>query len=119
MDWKQHESEDVIETLGLHDGEGVITRGRFFREATRLPINIEVWELPPGASEGSHIHEGDNTLEEFYYFLSGEGVMWMDDEETSVSAGDAIMAPPGVDHGFRTTGEIPLKLLIIWGPPKA
>ena len=45
--------------------------------------------------------------------------MWMDDEEVSVGPGDAIMAPPGVDHGFRTTGEIPLKLLIIWGPPKA
>ena len=118
MDWKQNESEDVIRTLGLHDGEGVITRSRFFREATRLPINVEVWELPPGASEGSHIHEGDRPLEEFYYFLSGEGVMWMDDEETRVGAGDAIMAPPGTDHGFRTVGDAPLKLLIIWGAPK-
>ena len=116
MDWKQNESQDVIHTPGLHDGEGVITRGRFFRDATRLPVTIEIWELPPGASEGSHIHDGDNTLEEFYYFLSGQGVMWMEDEEVAVGPGDAIMAPPGLDHGFRNTGDTPLKLLIAWGP---
>ena len=34
---------------------------------------IEVWELPPGASEGSHVHEGNDTLEEFYYFIAGRG----------------------------------------------
>ena len=83
MEWKQNETEDVIDTPALHEGEGVVTRSRFFREATRLPVKIEVWELPPGASEGSHIHEGDNTLEEFYYFIAGEGVMWMGDDEVT------------------------------------
>ena len=117
MDWKQSESEDVIRTPEMHEGEGVITRGRFFRDTSRLPVNIEVWELPPGASEGSHIHEGDNTLEEFYYFLAGRGVMWMGAEEVSVGPGDAVMAPPGVDHGFRNTGDTPLKLVIAWGVP--
>ena len=118
MDWKQNESEDVIGTDGIHDGEGVITRRRFFRDATRLPVTIEVWELPPGASEGSHIHDGDNILEEFYYFLSGEGVMWMGSEEVAVGPGDSVMAPPGVDHGFRNTGDDTLKLVIAWGIPK-
>ncbi len=119
MNWKQNESEDIIQTPEIHDGEGIITRSRFFRDITRLPVNIEIWELPPGASEGSHIHDGDNTLEEFYYFLSGQGVMWMDDQESPVAPGDAIMAPPGVDHGFRNTGDTPLKLLIAWGAPIA
>ena len=118
MDWKQNESEDVIKTPALHDGEGVVTRRRFFRDATRLPVQIEVWELPPGASEGSHIHDGENTLEEFYYFISGRGVMWMDDEEMPVGPGDSVMAPPGVDHGFRTEGDDPLKLVIVWGAPE-
>ncbi len=118
MEWKQNEREDVIETAGLHDGDGVVTRSRFFRKATRLPVRIEVWELPPGASEGSHIHEGDNSLEEFYYFLSGKGIMWMGDEEVAVGPGDAVMAAPGVDHGFRTEGDEPLKLVIAWGAPK-
>ena len=118
MQWKQDDTEDVIRTPALHEGEGVVTRSRFFREDTRLPVKIEVWELPPGASEGSHVHEGDNTLEEFYYFIAGEGVMWMGDDEVTVKPGDAIMAPPGVDHGFRSTGDDPLKLVIVWGVPE-
>ena len=51
----------------MNDGDGVVTRGRFFRGATRLPIRIEVWEL-------SRVHEGENSLEEFCYFLSGKGM---------------------------------------------
>ena len=119
MDWKQNESEDVIRTPALHDGEGVVTRRRFFHDATSLPVHIEVWELPPGASEGSHIHDGDDALEEFYYFIAGHGVMWMGAEEVPVGPGDAIMAPPGVDHGFRSTGDDSLKLVIVWGVPNA
>ncbi len=102
----------------LHEGDGAITRRRFFSDATKLPVKIEVWELEPGASEGRHVHEGEDTLEEFYYFIAGEGVMWMDDKEFPVSTGDAVMAPPGVDHGFRCVGDATLKLVIAWGKPR-
>jgi mannose-6-phosphate isomerase-like protein (cupin superfamily) len=119
MNWKRNEADDAISTLGLHDGDGEVRRRRFFRDVTRLPVRIEVWELPPGSSEGSHIHDGDNTLEEFYYFISGRGVMWMGDEELPVGPGDAVMAPPGVDHGFRSTGDDVLKLVIAWGVPES
>ena len=117
MDWKQNESADVIDTPALHEGDGVVTRRRFFRDAARLPVNIEVWELAPGSSEGAHVHEGEDALEEFYYFIAGEGVMWMGGEDIPVRAGDAVMAPAGVDHGFRCIGEETLKLLIVWGAP--
>jgi len=56
-------------------------------------------------------------LEEFYYFIEGEGLMWADGEDIPVTAGDAVLAPEGSDHGFRNTGSEPLKLLIIWGKP--
>ena len=117
MEWKQSETADVIDTHAVHEGDGVITRRRFFRDATRLPVKVEIWELPPGASEGSHIHDGDDELEEFYYFIEGRGVMWMDGREQAVQPGDAVMAPPGTDHGFRNTGDETLKLLLIWGAP--
>lgn len=117
MNWKQNEKQDVIRSQSIHEGDGVVTRRRFFRDTTRLPIRIEVWELPPGASEGDHVHEGDESLEEFYYFIEGQGVMWMGDEEFPVCPGDAVMAPPGVPHGFRCEGDDTLKLLILWGAP--
>ena len=76
-----------------------------------------MWELDPGVSEGSHIHGDEGALEELYYFLKGDGVMWVEDEEVPVSAGDAVLVPDGIDHGFRNTGSEPLRLVLIWGKP--
>ena len=38
MAWKQSEAADVMDTPAIHEGEGVITRRRFFRDTTRLPV---------------------------------------------------------------------------------
>ena len=95
MEWKQSETADVIDTPEIHEGEGVITRRRFFHGEVKLPVKFEIWELPPGASEGSHIHDGDDALEEFYYFIGGEGVMWMDGREQPVQPGRRGPGPPG------------------------
>ena len=115
----ENDSTEVITKPAFHDGEGVIKTRAFFNEVIRLPIKFQMWELDPGASEGVHVHEGDRALEEIYYFLSGDGTMWADGEEFPVTAGDAVMAPAGSDHGFRNTGSEPLKLVIIWGKPAA
>ena len=80
-------------------------------DSTKLPVSIEVWELQPGSSEGSRVHEGEGALEEFYYFIAGRAVMWIDGEELPVGPGGSVMAPPGVDHGLRSTGKEPLNLI--------
>lgn len=117
MYFKQNEASDVHETLNIHDGDGVILRRSMFRQNSKLPIRMEVWELNPGVSEGDHIHDGDSELEEIYYFLEGEGMMSVDGEVIPIMAGDSIMVPPGVDHGFRNTGNGRLKLVLVWGKP--
>ena len=116
---KQNETSDVHETPNIHHGEGVILRRSMFREQSKLPIRMEVWELEPGVSEGDHTHEGKGELEEIYYFLKGEGVMSVEGEDVPIAAGDSVMVPPGVDHGFRNTGDSLLKLVLIWGKPAA
>lgn len=124
--WKQSDSTDLREHAAMHGGDGVIVRRSFFREQSQLAVRFDVWELAPGVSEGSHTHGGasasdgdERPLEEIYYFLQGSGVMWMDGEDVPVTAGDAVMVPPGVDHGFRNTGTEPLRLVLLWGPPQA
>ena len=118
MNLKQNEQLDVIKNLGIHDGNGTITRRRFFKGLSKLPINFEIWELPPGTSEGTHRHDGESPLEEFYYFISGQGKMWVGTETFEIKPGDAVMAPPDLDHGFENTGDKTLKLAIIWGKPE-
>ena len=116
---KQNEASDVHETPNIHHGEGVILRRSMFHEQSKLPIRMEVWELEPGVSEGDHTHAGNGELEEIYYFLEGKGVMSVEGEDVPIAAGDSVMVPPGIDHGFRNTGDSLLKLVLIWGKPAA
>ena len=117
MYWKEKDSAGIVEQ-SIHDGDGVIRRRGFFDGVSHLPIKVQVWELDPGVSEGSHSHEGDTPLEEIYYFLEGNGTMWIDGQDIPIGAGDAVLVPPGIDHGFRNVGDVPLKLVIIWGKPR-
>ena len=83
-----------------------------------MPIKAAIWELKPGAGEGMHRHGDDGELEEFYYFVEGEAVMCAEDEKISVTAGDSVLVPRGVDHGFKNIGSDKLKVLVVWGSPK-
>ncbi len=117
MNYKTNESIAPSYTQVIHDGDGEIKRTPLFRDVSRLPISLEIWELPPGVSEGGHTHEDESALEEIYYFIEGEGMMWSDGEDIPVGAGDAVLAPDGSDHGFRNTNRGPLKLVIHRGKP--
>ena len=117
MHYKTSESTSMSYNQVIHDGDGEITRTPFFRDVLRLPVSFEIWELAAGVSEGGHTHKGESALEELYYFIEGEGVMWADGEDVPVRAGDAVLVPEGSDHGLRNTGSRSLKLLIIWGKP--
>ena len=118
MYWKESESTSEVVVYSMHDGDGGIATRAFFEDVSRLPVRFQLWELEPGVSEGSHTHEGEDSLEEVYYFLGGTGSMWVDGEDVPVAAGDFVLVPPGADHGFRNDGTDPLKLLIIWGRPR-
>ena len=115
MYWIQKEKDDQKRSEQLHEGEGLIGRRALFKSESKLPVDMEVWELAPGVSEGDHIHEKDSPLEEIYYFLEGEGVMTINGKEVVVSKGDAVMVPPFVDHGLFNNSKKTLKLAIIWG----
>ena len=118
MFWKQSPSTDVVKAETIHEGNGAIKTRRLFEGVSRLGISLAVWELDPGVSEGSHTHEAERPLEEVYYFMEGSGVMWVDGEDVPVAAGDAVLVPPGADHGFRNTGDGPLKLVLLWRAPR-
>ena len=118
MFWKESDTTDIREIQAIHDGDSAIRVRAFFKNKSRTGVHFHVWELAPGASEGNHIHTGDDDgFEETYYFLHGQGVMWIDGEEVPIAAGDAILVPPGVDHGFRNTGSEPLRLVLLFGKP--
>ena len=117
MYWKVSDSSADVNTRPIHGGDGAIVTRDFFDGISRLPVKFQKWELGPGVSEGDHTHGGNNALEEIYYFLEGQGTMWVDGQDIPVKAGDAILVPPSVSHGFRNTADDPVKLIIVWGRP--
>tara|TARA_B100001964_G_scaffold149650_1_gene164831 strand:- start:1397 stop:1771 length:375 start_codon:yes stop_codon:yes gene_type:complete len=116
--YKQTDSSNVFQIPAYHDGDGTFDVCQLFENKFEMPIKTAIWELKPGAGEGMHRHGDDGELEEFYYFLEGEAIMYAEGEKISVKAGDSILVPHGVDHGFKNIGSNNLKVLVIWGAPK-
>jgi len=116
--YKQTDSSNVFQIPAYHDGDGTFDVCQLFENKFEMPIKTAIWELKPGAGEGMHRHGDDGELEEFYYFLEGEAIMYVEGEKISVTAGDSILVPRGVDHGFKNIGSNKLKVLVIWGAPK-
>jgi len=61
--------------------------------------------LGAGDEIGPHVHEQET---EYYYIISGEGVVTEDDGEHSVSAGDVVVTGNGASHSIRNSGSVPL-----------
>ena len=117
MFFKENDSTEVRRVEAIHEGRGAIQVRSFFEGKSRLGTRFHVWELEPGTSEGTHTHEEEGALEEIYYFLQGQGRMWIGGDPVAVSAGDAILVPAGVPHGFENNGTSPLRVVLFFGKP--
>src|SRR5947209_17139967 len=51
--------------------------------------------VDPGAETAEHYHP---RAEEIYHFTAGRGRMRLGDDEAEVTAGDAVVIPPGTPH---------------------
>lgn len=64
---------------------------------------------------GVEVHE---TVDQFFRVEQGEGKVIIDDEEQTITDGDAIIVPAGTQHNvINTSPEKPLKLYTIYSPP--
>lgn len=101
----------------LHGGSGTSRFQWYFLDRSRLPVAVQRWELPPGASEGMHAHGEDEPLEELYVVLQGTARMHVDEETYDLGPGDAALAPVGADHDLVNVGGDALQVMVVWGPP--
>ena len=70
--------------------------------------------IPPGAAEVRHYHK---KAQQFFYIMSGEAMMQVEDDPVLVPAGSGIRVMPGVWHQIRNPSSGPLRLLVISHPP--
>ena len=108
----------------LHDGVGDIDVQRYFERNLPWPIELEMWVLPVGASEGIHVHDhadpdGYAHAREVYLVVDGHARVTLDGVDFDFGPGDAFAAGSNVARGIVNVGATPLKLVIVNdpGPP--
>ena len=78
-------------------------------------LQLVLMTLQPGEEIGSEVHDG---IDQFFRFEEGEGVVDIDGVEHRVEDGSGVIVPSGARHNVRNTGDRPLKLYSIYGPPE-
>ena len=103
---------------GFHgDIEKLTTGNEDFRRVlyTGPHLQIVVMALPPGCDIGAEVHED---RDQFFRFEEGLGEVDIDDHIYRVGDGTGIIVPAGARHNVRNTGDGPLKLYTLYGPPE-
>ncbi len=85
-------------------------KGTLF-QSDRLMVGLNNFE--PGQEHALHSHAG---MDKMYYVLTGTGVFVLENEELPMEPGVMLVAPEGVPHGIRNTGEQRLVVLAVLAP---
>ena len=80
-------------------------------ESPRLLVGLNAFE--PGQSHALHAHVGTDKM---YYVLDGDGVFLLENRELPMRAGDLLVAPDGVPHGVKNTGQKRLLVMAVLAP---
>ena len=80
-------------------------------ESTRMLVGLNAFE--PGQSHALHSHAG---MDKMYYVLEGAGLFLLEGREVAMRSGDLLIAPDGVPHGIRNSGQERLLVLAVLAP---
>ncbi|MFE5318108.1 cupin domain-containing protein [Paenibacillus sp. NPDC056579] len=70
--------------------------------------------IPPGSTFGYHQHKSDAPVEEWYYCISGQGIMELDGKQYEMSAGDISVCRANGSHGLINNGPEDLRIIVIY-----
>ena len=99
---------DVEElTLGNTDFRRVLYTGKH--------LQLVLMALAPGEEIGAEVHK---THDQFFRVEAGSGAVEIDGVRTPIKDDDVVIVPAGARHNVINTGEGPLKLYTLYGPPE-
>ena len=78
-------------------------------------LQLVLMALPPGCDIGEEVHPD---RDQFFRFEEGSGVVRIDGVDNRVEGDFAVVVPAGARHNVINTGEVPLRLYTIYGPPE-
>ncbi len=78
-------------------------------------MQLVLMTLKPGEEIGAEVHEGHD---QFLRIEEGEGEVVIDGTTHRVEDDFAVVVPAGARHNVINTGDSPLKLYTLYGPPE-
>ncbi len=78
-------------------------------------LQLVLMTLPPGCDIGEEVHED---RDQFFRVEEGRGTVYIDGAPNEVRDDFAIIVPAGARHNVVNSGDRPLKLYTIYGPPE-
>ena len=78
-------------------------------------MQLVLMTLQPGEEIGAEVHDGHD---QFFRIEEGSGQVIIDGNKYEVEDDDAVIVPAGARHNVINTGEEPLRLYTIYGPPE-
>jgi mannose-6-phosphate isomerase-like protein (cupin superfamily) len=75
---------------------------------------LVLMSLKPSEEIGEEVH----TLDQFIRVEAGMGKAVIDDVETAISDGSAVVIPSGAKHNIINSDGSPMKLYTIYSPPE-
>jgi mannose-6-phosphate isomerase-like protein (cupin superfamily) len=98
------------------DIETLTAENTAFRQVlyTGPHLQLVLMALKPGEDIGMETHK---THDQFFRIEKGHGEIVIDGTKRKVKGGDAIIVPAGALHNLINTGDKPLRLYTLYGPP--
>jgi len=99
------------------DIEALTEDNNAFRRVLYTAKNLQLvlMALQPGEEIGEEVH---HDRDQFFRVEKGNGEIWIDDVMTKIESDMAMIVPAGARHNVKNTGNEPLKLYTIYGPPE-
>lgn len=82
---------------------------------TSKHMQLVLMTIQPGEEIGEEVHED---RDQFFRIEEGEGEILIDGHTHPIEDDDGVIVPAGARHNVRNTGEEPLRLYSIYGPPE-
>jgi mannose-6-phosphate isomerase-like protein (cupin superfamily) len=76
-------------------------------------FNFAIIEIVAGRELEPHVHAEEDDA---FYIVEGEMTFTFGDEEVAAPPGTFVLVPPGMEHGFRNDGDVPVRMLNIHAP---
>jgi mannose-6-phosphate isomerase-like protein (cupin superfamily) len=83
------------------------------RTADTPRFTFGIIEIAAGRVLEAHVHDGEDDA---FFIIEGEMTFVVGEDEIPAPPGTFVLVPPGVEHGFRNNGDVPVRMFNIHAP---